>query len=182
MQKQNFFTQWDNYAKYQLIIFDLVQDYVSNDSYKKGFYSKEIQKQLGLKRHEPFWAMVHKSRKAMGNRYARYTLEGMIEFYEGYFTVKSSEIEQEKGIRGRGGVGKSNVAIMTESTVLEDVETGKKSNQCRYFKAKVLTDHTSEQINETIVESISEKSILFTDKSTSYIDIVDYVEIHITEK
>lgn len=149
---------------------------------KKGFSSKEIQKQLGLKRYEPVWAMVHKLRKAMGNRDARYTLEGMIEFDEGYFTIESSEIEQDKGIRGRGAVGKSNVAIMAESTVLEDIETGKKSNQCRYFKAKVLTDHTSELINETIQESISEKSILFTDKSTSYIDIADYVEIHITEK
>ena len=149
---------------------------------KKGFSSKEIQKQLGLKRYEPVWAMVHKLRKAMGNRAARYTLEGMIEFDEGYFTIESTEIEQDKGIRGRGAVGKSNVAIMAESTVLEDIETGKKSNQCRYFKAKVLTDHTSELINETIQESISEKSILFTDKSTSYIDIADYVEIHITEK
>ena len=46
---------------------------------------------------------------------------------------QSSEIEQEKGIRGRGAVGKSNVAIMVESTVLEDIETGEKSNQCRYF-------------------------------------------------
>lgn len=45
-----------------------------------------------------------------------------------------------------------------------------------------MTDHTSEQINETIKESISEKSILFSDKSTSYIDIADFVEIHITEK
>jgi hypothetical protein len=149
---------------------------------KKGFSSKEIQKQLGLKRYEPVWSMVHKLRKAMGNRDARYTLEGMIEFDEGYFTIESSEIEQEKGIRGRGAVGKSNAAIMAESTVLEDIETGEKSNHCRYFKAKVLTDHTSEQINQTIQESISEKSILFTDKSTSYIDIADYVEIHITEK
>jgi transposase-like protein len=149
---------------------------------KKGFSSKEIQKQLGLKRYEPVWAMVHKLRKAMGNRDARYTLEGMIEFDEGYFTVESSEIEKEKGIRGRGAVGKMNTAIMAESTILEDIETGKKSNQCRYFKAKVLTDHTSEQINETIKESISEKSILFSDKSTSYIDIADFVEIHITGK
>lgn len=149
---------------------------------KKGFSSKEIQKQLGLKRYEPVWAMVHKLRKAMGKRDARYTLEGMIEFDEGYFTVESSEIEQEKGIRGRGAAGKSNVAIMAESTPLEDLETGKKSSQCRYFKAKVLPDHTSGLINETVKESISEKSILFSDKSTSYIDIADYVEIHITEK
>ena len=30
----------------------------------------------------------------------------MIEFDEAYFTVESKEIEQEKGIRGKGAVGK----------------------------------------------------------------------------
>ena len=142
---------------------------------KKGVSTKEIQTQLGLKRYEPVWAMVHKLRKTMGNRDSRYTLEGMIEFDEGYFTIESSEIEQEKGIKGRGAVGKSNVAITAESTPLEDIETAEKSSHCRYFKAKVLTDHCADQINETIQESIS-------DKSTSYKDISDYVEIHISEK
>jgi hypothetical protein len=149
---------------------------------KKGFSSKEIQKQLGLKRYEPVWAMVHKLRKAMGNRDAMYTLEGMIEMDEGYFTVESSQVEKDKNKRGRGAVGKSNVAIMAESTPLEDIETGDKSSQCRYFKAKVLTGHSSNEINETIAESIDEKSIVFSDKSTSYVDIADYVELHITEK
>jgi hypothetical protein len=36
---------------------------------KKEFSSKEIQRQLGLKRYEPAWAMVHKLRKAMGDRH-----------------------------------------------------------------------------------------------------------------
>ncbi len=149
---------------------------------KKGFSSKEIQKQLGLKRYEPVWAMVHKLRKAMGNRDARYTLEGMIEMDEGYFTVESSEIEQQKGKRGRGAVGKQNVMIMAESTPLEDLKTQKKDRQCRYFKAKVLTDHKANGVNDTIVESLDEKSIVFTDKSTSYVDIADFVELHVTEK
>ncbi len=149
---------------------------------KKGFSSKEIQKQLSLKRYEPVWAMVHKLRKAMGNRDARYTLEGMIEMDEGYFTIESSEIEQDKGLRGRGAAGKQNVAIMAESTPLENIKTGEKSSQCRYFKAKVLRDHTADGINETIQESLDEKSIVFTDKSTSYIDIANYVELHVTEK
>ena len=83
----------------------------------------------------------------------------MIEFDEGYFTVESSEIEQEKGGHGRGAVGKEYVAIMAESTVLEDIESGKESTQCRYFKAKVLTDHAAEQINQTIQESIDEKAL-----------------------
>ena len=137
---------------------------------------------MGLKRYEPVWAMVHKIRKEMGSRDARYTLEGMIEFDEGYFTIESSEIEKDKGIRGRGAVGKQNVAVMAESTVLEDLETGNKSSQCRYFKAKVLTSHTKEEINETVFDSLDEKSIVLTDKSTSYVDIADYVELHVTEK
>ncbi|SIT97022.1 ISXO2-like transposase domain-containing protein, partial [Epilithonimonas bovis DSM 19482] len=36
--------------------------------------------------------------------------------------------------------------------------------------------------NETIKESIDNQSIVFTDKSTSYVDISDFVELHITEK
>jgi len=149
---------------------------------KKGFSSKEIQKQLGMKRYEPVWAMVHKLRKAMGKRDARYTLEGMIEMDEGYFTVESSEIEKSKGKRGRGAAGKSPVSVMAESTQLEDIETGEKSSQCRYFKAKVLVGHQADEINDTVKRSFDEKSIVFTDDSTSYVDISDYVELHISEK
>jgi hypothetical protein len=63
---------------------------------KKGFSAKERQKQLGLKRYEPVWAMMHKLIKAMGKSDEKYTLEDMIEMDEGYFTVKSTEIEQKK--------------------------------------------------------------------------------------
>ncbi len=57
---------------------------------KKNFSNKEIQRQLGLKRYEPVWAMVHKLRKATGKRENRYTLEGIIEMDEGYFTIEAS--------------------------------------------------------------------------------------------
>src|SRR5690606_12964565 len=113
---------------------------------KKGFSSKEIQKQLGLKRYEPVWAMVHKLRKAMGKRDDRYTLEGMIEMDEGYFTVESSELEKSMAKRGRGAAGKQNVAIMAESTPLEDLERNKTTKHCRYFKAKVLESHSKDEI------------------------------------
>jgi transposase-like protein len=73
--------------------------------------------------------------------------------------------------------------IMAESTVLEDIKTGKIERQCRYFKAKVLDNHKSEQTDEIFKSSLDEDEIIvFTDKSTSYVNIADYVEIHITEK
>lgn len=149
---------------------------------KKGFSTKEIQKQLGLKRYEPVWAMVHKLRKAMGNRDARYTLEGMVEFDEGYFTVEASEFEKSKGIRGRGAVGKQNVAIAAESIPLEDLNTGEKSRHCRYFKATVLETHKKEEVTQQLKQALEDTTIVFSDQSTSYVDIADYVELHITEK
>ena len=149
---------------------------------KKGFSSKEIQKQLGMKRYEPVWAMVHKIRKAMGNRDARYTLEGMIEMDEGYFTIESSKVEKSKAKRGRGAAGKTPVSVMAESVQLENIETGEKTSHCRYFKAKVLESHQANQINDTVKESFDEKSIVFTDDSTSYVDISEYVELHFSEK
>ncbi len=81
---------------------------------KKGFSSKEVQRQLGLKRYEPVWAMVHKLRKARGNRDLKYTLEGMTEMDEGYFRVESSEVE--KGIREKGAFWQQNVVVMAGST------------------------------------------------------------------
>lgn len=149
---------------------------------KKGFSAKEMQRQLGLKRYEPVWAMVHKLRKAMGNRDALYTLEDMIEMDEGYFTVESTEVEQRRGKRGRGAAGKQNVLVSAESTPLEDLETGKKSNHVRYFKAKVLDSHEAKNVTNEVKESFGEKSIVFTDNSNSYVDIADFVELHVAEK
>ncbi len=90
--------------------------------------------------------------------------------------------EQEKQIRGRGAVGKQNVAIMAESTPLKDLETGKIERHIRYFKAVVLENHESEEINKTIQDSIDDLSVVFTDKSTSYLDISKFIEILISEK
>lgn len=92
---------------------------------KKGFSSKEIQRQLGLKHYEPVWAIFHKLRKAMGNRDDRYTLEGMIEMDAGYFAIQASENAHKTQKAGRGSKTKSNAMIMAESTILEDIETGK---------------------------------------------------------
>jgi len=149
---------------------------------KKGFSSKEIQRQLGLKRYEPVWTMVHKLRKAMGNRDNRYTLEGIIEMDEDYFTIEASEKEHNIQKAGRGSKTKSNVMVMAKSTVLENIETEKQERQCRYFKAKVLENNQVDTTDKTLQQAIdSEKAIVFTNKSTSYVNIANYVELHISE-
>ena len=95
----------------------------------------------------------------------------MIEFDEGYFTTETSEKDKKKLKRGRGSPKQTNVAVMAESIVLEDIESEETSKQCRYYKMKVLRSHLAEEINELVENTFDEQSIVFSDKSTSYVDI-----------
>lgn len=147
---------------------------------KKTISAAELQRQLNHPKYDTVWRLMHKIREGMGKRDALYRLEGSAEFDEGYFEKATSEFVRLK--RGRGSQRQMNVAVMAESNPLEDLQTGNKSSQCRYFKMKVLSDHKANTINETIEESFDQTAIIFSDKSTSYVDIANFVEVHITEK
>lgn len=147
---------------------------------KKTISASELQRQLEHPKYDTVWRLMHKIRGAMGKRDALYQLEGAIEFDEGYFVKATSEKVKLK--RGRGSQKQMNVAVMAESTPLEDLKTGEKSNQCRCFKMKVLPDHKADAVDETIQQCFADMSIVFTDKSTSYVNISDYVDVHMTEK
>lgn len=149
---------------------------------KKGISAAEMQRQLDHSRYETIWVMMHRIREAMGNRDGRYELAGMVEFDEAWFETETSEKDKQNLKRGRGSQRQQNVAVAAESTPLEDMETGKKGKHCRYFKMKVLEGQGSEEINGFIGQNIAEESIVFTDKSTSYFDIANYVEVHVTVK
>lgn len=149
---------------------------------KKGISAVELQRQLNHSRYTTIWSLMHKIRVAMGKRDDLYKLEDMVEFDEGYFEIATKEKDKKNLKRGRGSQRQSNVAVMAESTPLENPKTGKKSSHCRYFKMKVLDTHKKEEVNSTITDNFEEMSIVFSDKSTSYVDISDYVEMHITEK
>jgi hypothetical protein len=138
---------------------------------KKGSSATELQRQLEHKRYQSIWFMMHKIRKAMGNRDALNKLTDMVEFDEGCFETEIDNESRTSLKRGRGSERQVNVAILAESTLIEDVATGKRSNHCKYFKMKVLESYLKKEINQVIEESISEKTIVFSDKSTSYVDI-----------
>jgi len=82
-------------------------------------------------------------------------------------------------------IGKTKLIDMVgkvHSSYYRKPSTGKKERQCRYFKAKVLEDHKFDGTNDTLKKAIAgEQTIVITDKSTSYVDITDYVELHITK-
>lgn len=145
-------------------------------STKKGISACEMQKQLGHKRYTTIWTLMHRLRDAMGQRDDKYTLEGMIEFDEGYFTHSVDENTKLK--RGRGSQRKQNVVVAAESTPLEDNETGKKSSHFRFAKMKVLESHEAQEVNQFVKNNINSKSDLISDKSTSYEDFVKLFDSH----
>ena len=64
-------------------------------STKKTFSAAEMQRQLGHKRYQPIWEMMHKLRSVMGERDSKYNLEGTIELDEGYFTRNNDSAKDE---------------------------------------------------------------------------------------
>lgn len=147
---------------------------------KKGLSALEMQRQLGHKRYNTIWGLMHKIRTGMGQRDDKYNLSGFIEFDEGHFEHATNQHIDLK--RGRGSQRQANVAVMAESTPLENIETGQKSSHCRYFKMKVAESFKKEELSSKVVEYIHQDSIIFSDKSTSYVDFSEFVDTHITTK
>lgn len=147
---------------------------------KKGFSASEVQRQIGKKRYEPVWNAFHKIRQAMGQRDDRYLLNDMVEFDDAFFEVATKESPQTK--RGRGSQRQSKVAVSAESTILEDLETGKIERSCRYFKMKIAEGFQAEKTDEIITAMINQNSVVTTDCSTSYVNISNIVEIHQTHR
>lgn len=149
---------------------------------KKGFSCLEFQRQIGLKRYETAFNLMHKIRVVMGKRDDLYLLKGMVEYDEAYVEKATRKVVQERLKRGKGSQKQAIVAVASESTPLEDLESGMKSRHCGFFKMKVLTDVTKESVEEFVGESIEPESVLFTDKNTSNVDLEKLVEEHIKIK
>lgn len=150
-------------------------------STKKGYSACEIANQVEHKRYNTIWSIMHRLREAMGIRDEKYLLTDMVEFDEGFFTVETSEKDKKKLKRGKGSQKQQNVAVMAESTFLEDIKTGKVVKHCRYFKMKVLENQNSEGIDSEVQKSLDNETIVFSDKSNTYFNIHEYVEAHHVE-
>ena len=148
---------------------------------KKGFSAAELQRLLGMKRYEPVFRMYHKLRVVMGKRDDRYRLEDMIEYDEAFVGKSTKAQIRSKLKRGRGSQKQSKVAVMAESTVLEDPESGKLDKSCRYFKMKKIKNLAAKTAQTLIKEYIDSNSVLQTDKSTTFSDLSDCIDVHVRE-
>ena len=98
-------------------------------STKKSFSAKEVQRQLGHKRYEPIWYMLHKLRSVMGLRDDEYKLSDEVELDEGFFeTVSIFRDKDEPLKRGRGSQRQTIVLVSIESKPVSAGDSHKKYN------------------------------------------------------
>jgi transposase-like protein/DNA-directed RNA polymerase subunit RPC12/RpoP len=149
-------------------------------STKKSFSAKELQRQLGHKRYEPIWNMLHKLRQIMGKRDELYTLSDVIELDEGFFSTETGAAEKDKAQkRGRGSQKKSKVLVMAESKPVEGKSdrTGK-SRKAGHLKMIVIKDLKSDTITSLVEKNVSNQASIDSDNSTSYVKLKDIVKEH----
>jgi hypothetical protein len=147
-------------------------------STKKSFSALEVQRQLGHKRYEPIWAMLHKIRAVMGLRDDNYVLKDSIEIDEGFFeTVNSDEKKEEQNKRGRGSLKQTKVLVMVESKeVPQDKHIkNKPTKKVGYLKMKVIQNLKSETINEKIEKGVEKNTNSVSDDYSSYKKITKHI-------
>jgi transposase-like protein len=140
----------------------------------KSFSAKEVQKQLGFKRYEPVWSMLHKLRAVMGIRDEEYQLEGENELDDGFFETVSILHKNEKLKRGRGSQKQTKVLVATESTKIYDPHLLTKYNKDRklgFVKMKVIHSFKKEENSCTVSKMIKKGSYIISDGSNSYNDL-----------
>jgi len=137
-------------------------------STKKGFSALEMQHQLGHKRYEPIWAMLHKIRSVMGKRDDEHYLEGRVEIDEAFFEIAYPKDQPTKP--GRGAKGKREVLVLSSVEPLspEKQKKGKPKTKCKYIAMKALPDLKTRTIEEAIGRKVKQTSNIMTDEASAY--------------
>jgi len=135
------------------------------------FSAHELQRQLGHKRYQPIWEMLHKLRSVMGLRDGKYLLSGSVEIDEGFFSTERTEEEKGKPLkRGAGSQAKSKVLVMAESEEVDNPKPGKKPKKVGHIKMAVIPDTKADTVNAVAKKSVSEDSSVRSDGTTSHAD------------
>ncbi len=144
-------------------------------STKKTFSASEMQRQLGHKRYQPIWEMMHKLRSVMGLRDGHYPLEKFVELDEGYFTSERSDkiLLDEPLKAGVGSQRKSKVLVMVESEEVVPAKKSQKNRKAGHLKMTVIPNLQASTIQDEAVSSIDESASLIVDASTSHAKLDD---------
>jgi len=152
---------------------------------KKSFSALEVQKQLGHKRYEPVWLLLHKIRIVMGKRDRKYKLSGIAEMDEGFFeSVPSKErrksLKGEERKRGRGSQKQTKVLVAAESKPIPKAEQTKHkpARKVGYLKMEVMVELNSAEINYEVKQMMKSDTRVLTDGWKGYAKLKEIIANH----
>ena len=129
----------------------------------------------------PYSECSIKSEQSWGNVIIAIDLRIWSNTTEAYVGKSTKAQVRSKFKRGRGTQKQSKVAVMAVSTVLEDPVSGKFDKSCWYFKMKKIKNLEEKTAQALIIEYIDLNSVLQTDKSTTFSDLSDCMDVHVRE-
>ncbi len=138
---------------------------------KKACSAYYVQRQLGHKRYEPIWQMMHKIRAAMGTRDNRYLLgsHGEVEIDEGFFeTIVEKEEKSDGRKRGRGSQKQTMSIVFAQTEHVENPKKHRPSKKCSYFKMAICREFTAENAKNIIAAHVQRNAKMLTDGYPTY--------------
>ena len=150
---------------------------------KQTFSSCEIQRQLGHKRYQPVWEMMHKLRSVMGIRDGRYVLNGDVEIDEAFFTTETPKEKKGRMLKaGAGSERKAKVLVMAESKVIESPKSNMKPKKVGFLKMHVIPDLKSKTIYGAVAMNVNcKESTAVTDASKSHSKFSQMFDMHVSQ-
>jgi transposase-like protein len=119
---------------------------------KRGVSAVRLQQELEVS-YPAAWLMLHKIRKAMGDRDAWYQLSGIVEMDETYLGSSKRD-----GKRGRG----------TEKTVIQVGLSKDEQGYPEYIQMEVIENIQAETLRDFAVRTIKAGSTIYSDAYRSY--------------
>lgn len=144
-------------------------------STRKTFSASEMQRQLGHKRYQPIWEMMHKLRSVMGLRDGKYKLTDSIELDEGYFSSDNGVDEDDELKRGVGSQKKSKVLVMAESEECVPGKKGQKGRKVGHIKMQVIENLSAATINSKVKEGVDGEASVIADNAGGHRKLGDVV-------
>lgn len=135
---------------------------------KRGLSALLLQRQLGLRRYETAWMMLHKLRRAMVNP-ARELLHGEVEIDEAWIGAPQPGLLGSRQLKGRKA-----------ALVVAAVERrGKQSGRLRL---EVIPNFTSETMVSFARRNIAAGSTIYTDQMTGFMGFTEAGYRHVARK
>ncbi len=144
---------------------------------KKGLSSKELQRQLGYKRNEPAWLMMHKIRNLMELRESKYTLNGELEVDEIFVRTSCHLPEGEELKRGKGSQRQTPAVIAVESTQVVSKD-GKPEKKLGYAKFDIIQSHDSGEAHRAVKKMVGLVLLITTDKGREFKQMKELTKKH----